>query len=226
MNEYDLLKGVAILLVVIGHVTIGFHDGNHGAESTRLAEMVTFGIYLFHMPLFMAISGAVYELSRRKAAYSRFRPFVGNKIRRIIIPYFLAGFLALLPVLVFTTPGLSFSQPSTWFKILLAEDCRHLWYLLALFWIFLLQFGADRLKINLWWLFGFTCLLTLCVSWTAPDFRFMCFNMALRKWPSFILGMIMVRYLNHVSLKNSVILSAIGGGVLHNCHRPVAQPIH
>lgn len=212
LNEYDLLKAVAIVLVIVGHVTIGFTPQTYTGQSTRLAQLVTSGIYLFHMPLFMAVSGAVYELSRGKLSYQKFIPFVKVKFKRIIIPYFVVGLCAVLPVLVYTTPGLSWNRFSTWAKILLAEDCRHLWYLLALFWLFVIQYFCDKARCNLWVLFVFACALTLSVSWIAPDFRFMCVTQALRHWPDFILGMIMVRYLNDVSFRKSLISCIIIGG--------------
>ena len=210
LNEYDVLKAFAIILVVIGHVTILFTPTSHPQDDTRIAQAITFGIYLFHMPLFMAISGAVYQLSKRKPLYNEFWPFVKNKLKRIIIPYYLVGLLALLPVMVYIYPDTEWSDTQTWMKILLAKDCRHLWYLLALFWIFIFQFVADRLQLNLWGLFIISSALTLAVNWLWPDFDIMCVRMALRKWPCFILGMIMVRDLNNISLRKILLISAIG----------------
>lgn len=213
INEYDVLRAFAIILVVIGHITILFKPTSHPQDDTRIAQAITFGIYIFHMPLFMAISGAIYQLSKSKVIYSKFLPFLINKFKRIIIPYFCVGIFALLPVLVFITPHQTWSDPETWLKILWAKDCRHLWYLLALFWIFILQFTADRLHINLWFLLVFSSILTLARSWVLPQHQILCLNMALRYWPIFILGMIMVRYLNDLSMCKALNISVIGGGV-------------
>lgn len=213
INEYDILKAFAIILVVIGHITILFTPDSHPQNNTKLAQYITFGIYLFHMPLFMSISGAVYQLSKNKPQYQRFWPFVINKLKRIIIPYYLIGICALLPVLVYINAKVQWSDAETWFKILLAKDCRHLWYLLALFWIFLLQFTADKLRINLWALFVFSSILTLAVSWFVPDLNFMCINMALRKWPCFILGMLMARNYSNLPIYKALALP-ISGGVI------------
>ncbi len=210
LNEYDVLKAFAIILVVIGHITILFTPTTHPHEDTRLAQAVTFGIYLFHMPLFMSISGAVYQLNKNKSVYQNFDSFIFNKFKRVIVPYFCIGFLALLPVLVYTNSDLSWSDPSTWMKILLAKDCRHLWYLLALFFIFIFQFVADRLKINLWILFALTSVWTLTQSWLLPNLNLLCIHMAFRKWPCFILGMIMVRYLDKISLRNAFLIGLTG----------------
>lgn len=212
-NEYDILKAFAIILVVVGHITILFKPDAYPNEDVRLPGFITFGIYLFHMPLYMAISGAVYQLSRSKAKYQKFVPFVINKLRRIIVPYYLVGLLVLLPVMVYTNQDLCREGVTTFNKILLATDCRHLWYLLALFWIFILQFSADKLQTNLYVLFAIASVLTLVVSWCLPTFHFMCFEMALRYWPCFILGIIMVKNVDKYPIRRSVLASIAGVGL-------------
>ena len=211
VNEYDVLKSMAILLVVLGHITILFTPESYPNADTRLAQYITFGIYLFHMPLFMVISGAVYQLCKAKDKYNHFSLFVKNKLKRVIVPYFLIGFIVLLPALVLRYPDVCFFDSETWLKILLAKDCRHLWYLLALFWIFLLQYGADCLKINLWVLLLITSAITLGLSVFAPDFKFFCLNMAFRKWPCFILGILLIKYQYRFSRNQMIIISMIGG---------------
>ena len=57
-NKHDLLKVFAILLIVVGHVT------NH--YEVHWAKLITFAIYIFHMPLFIAVSGAVHMIRRDK----------------------------------------------------------------------------------------------------------------------------------------------------------------
>lgn len=58
----DTLKGIAIFLVVLGHVLDGFIDS--GFQYNGNFEVNVFrGIYIFHMPLFMAISGYVFALA-------------------------------------------------------------------------------------------------------------------------------------------------------------------
>lgn len=54
----DLAKGLTILLVVLGHVIIGLFDANlyTGTTQTYLLASIQ-SIYLFHMPVFFALSG-------------------------------------------------------------------------------------------------------------------------------------------------------------------------
>ena len=65
-NYIDLLKGIAIFLVVLGH-----HD-----------TVLTNYIYSFHMPLFFFISGIFHS------NYDSYKKFIIKKIKVLIIPYF------------------------------------------------------------------------------------------------------------------------------------------
>ncbi len=60
----DTCKGIAIILVVMGHII----DGNmaKGALSGHVWEIIYNVIYLFHMPLFFVLSGVALAASKRK----------------------------------------------------------------------------------------------------------------------------------------------------------------
>lgn len=60
----DACKGIAIILVVMGHII----DGNmaKGALSGYAWEIIYNIIYLFHMPLFFVLSGVALAASKRK----------------------------------------------------------------------------------------------------------------------------------------------------------------
>lgn len=210
VNEYDILKSFAIILVVIGHITILFTPEAYPHKNVKLAQFITFGIYLFHMPLFMSISGAVYQLSQTKPKYRNFKSFILNKVKRILVPYFLVGLLALLPVLLYLDHSTSIFNHGTFLKILLAQDCRHLWYLLALFWIFMFQYICDKLKITPSVTLVFSICLAVTLTYLTPDFHFLCIEMAIHYWPYFIMGIIMEKRLKHVDSAKSIIISILG----------------
>lgn len=72
--EYDVLRVILTLLVIIGHCSgYGISTPYGGCDYSslvipelsffaRLASEVSRLIYLFHMPLYMALSGALYRL--------------------------------------------------------------------------------------------------------------------------------------------------------------------
>lgn len=71
--EYiDILKGIGIVLVVLGHIT-------------KDRELFQF-IYAFHMPLFFIVSG--YFLHEKKN-------FIISQAKSLLIPYFVFGILSL-----------------------------------------------------------------------------------------------------------------------------------
>ena len=67
----DIAKGIAILLVIVGHV-----------KQTPLPLKVW--LYTFHMPLFFLCSGMVFSLRR----YPTFALFVKSRLRSLVWPYF------------------------------------------------------------------------------------------------------------------------------------------
>ena len=99
----DSLKGVLIILVVVGH----FRYANY-----RYMTIVNDVIYSFHMPLFIFLSGyVVTELSFTKLA---------KRIRMLVLPFFFIGTLFSL-----CYKGNAFS----WFQI---ANKHYFWYLLIL----------------------------------------------------------------------------------------------
>ena len=77
--EYiDLIKGVGIILVLLGHLPIN--------------ETLHMQIYSFHMPLFMFISGLV---AFNRSDYG-FWSYFKQKFFRLLIPFFVIGGLSCL----------------------------------------------------------------------------------------------------------------------------------
>jgi fucose 4-O-acetylase-like acetyltransferase len=81
----DMTKGTAIFLVVVGHI-VSRNDIAPGAE--WYADLRA-GIYLFHMPLFMALSGLALGLSwRHRAHLSEVGGLVAQRLRQFAVPFF------------------------------------------------------------------------------------------------------------------------------------------
>lgn len=72
----DICKGIAILLVIIGHSGL----------TTGFAFDVKKLIYSFHMPLFFIISGYLFKKSTTKEF--KLLDFIYKKIKSLVIPYF------------------------------------------------------------------------------------------------------------------------------------------
>lgn len=70
----DMLKGVAIICVIMGHRTYG----DHGFLSKYLCAE----IYSFHIPLFFFLSGIVFSINK----YKSFKVFFIKKVKTILVP--------------------------------------------------------------------------------------------------------------------------------------------
>jgi len=88
-TEIDIAKGVAILLVVIGHLTQGFVPLGH-----EWFVQIKRYIYDFHMPLFMFLSGFVYQLVAEKKLRSEGAvKFIAHSARRLLPGWLLIGLI-------------------------------------------------------------------------------------------------------------------------------------
>lgn len=67
LDWLDVAKGIAIILVVAGHVTSNYVTGEPEAVSPAFHTLHWF-IYSFHMPLFLVISGFLFRSSLKKDA--------------------------------------------------------------------------------------------------------------------------------------------------------------
>lgn len=153
--ELDIMKVFGIFLVVFGHVTRMYTpDGLiQPIEHNGVMQILTKVIYSFHMPLFVFVSGMTFAyVSERKTSYQRFFPFVANKAKRLMIPYFAFAFFWVLPFMV----GFGFRDfwPYFFNGILLSFDSRHLWYVWMLFDVFMLFYGmrllVNKMKLPKW----------------------------------------------------------------------------
>lgn len=70
----DIAKGIAITLVVVGHISI-------------TPEAMKVWLYTFHIPLFFLCSGSVF----RPEKYDSFLVFLKRRINSLVVPYFAMG---------------------------------------------------------------------------------------------------------------------------------------
>ena len=77
--EIDRVTGFAIFLVVLGHVV-----ARQLPADNDWYGVLKFGIYLFHMPLFMFVSGLVFGHTHRPVtSLAEYRSWARKKIERL-----------------------------------------------------------------------------------------------------------------------------------------------
>lgn len=83
----DYLKAFACLLVVIGHLIQSLQKA--GIDNYEgLTSFINWFIYLFHMPLFMCMSGFLYCNKKQQFSWKDYKKFEIKKIFNLLVPYF------------------------------------------------------------------------------------------------------------------------------------------
>lgn len=133
----DVMKIICAILVVLGHVMSVYtpYAAIEMPEKSSIIIKLWRFIYSFHMPAFIAISGAIYSINKCKRQ-TNFLLFIQKKWKRLFIPYLVFLFLYTLPIMSFIQNGINFHQ--FFYEYILAANPRHLWYLFTLFFIFII----------------------------------------------------------------------------------------
>jgi acyltransferase len=184
--EYiDSLKGIGILLVLLGHVS--------GIPAT-LHDV----IYSFHMPLFFIISGFLF--SGKAPAYD----YVKKKTLRLIIPAWFMGLLCGGPFIILLLLG---KIDSTEFLSRLlgtmggypvADNnfhCSPIWFLFAIFWVDVLAMLLFKL-LGEHWLFVlfFVGVISGVIGQMFDGYFIFNLNIACTSIQYFIVGIILRRF--------------------------------
>lgn len=144
------LRFIAIILVLIYHSSI-LYTNDWELYSTKINSPILNNlahfINIFHMPLFFSISGVLFY-NKNNISFSTI--FI-KKIKRLIVPYLLIGILWVIPLryLCRYVPYLKHNfLYNVVFGILLGKDNGHLWFILALFFIFITSFFIEKFLKN------------------------------------------------------------------------------
>ena len=150
---YDILRVIATLLVVIGHCTYFNIITEYGGCDYsyllvdksfvfKVVSKLTSFIYLFHVPLFIALSGALFAKSLDRGRYASFMELLNKKAKRLVIPFIVVTLFYAVPIKFLS--GYYNASTSVFSDVLigqvLIQGNTHLWYLLTLFMIFLVVY--------------------------------------------------------------------------------------
>ncbi len=120
----DVLRGVAILLVVLGH-SIESYAQNGDFDSNVIFRV----IYSFHMPLFMFLSGAAATYSSKPMNFE----FIKKKFYALVIPFISWGLLSF-----YLNDNYRYMSLFTHIKRIVVAPDYGLWFL----WVLFLNFCA------------------------------------------------------------------------------------
>lgn len=204
INWIDLAKGMTIVLVVFGHVIIGLFDARiYSGLTQQLLLVLVQAIYLFHMPVFFALSGYFFTACR---TWPEFLDRLKKRSITIGIPYL--GFSVIL-CLLFQIGKNSVRQPVDWHALLdiWQKPIGPLWFLYVLFVVIiansLLSLFIKDIRMHL----GVAILLAVVANfWVFPIYAFQ----RLLIWtPFFLLGAYFRQYPLKGSWRRASLLLAI-----------------
>lgn len=125
IKRYDYIdrtKGLAILLVVMGHVLLFSLYMNGGADQSLCFKLIS----QFHMPLFIFLSGLVVKVT--EISWSKCATDIWKRIRTLLVPFFVFGVL------------LTYTRNGNVVTFITAQMKYGYWYLWVLFELYLLHY--------------------------------------------------------------------------------------
>lgn len=189
----ETLRGITILLVVIGHVIGSTPDGSMKIDFPSAWRYLYLWIDYIQMPLFTAISGWVYALAPVKVNIS-FGKFMQKKIYRLLFPMAIAATTYFLVQYIIPGTNQKGNIAEIW-KIYVFPYTIY-WYLPSLFIMFMMVVIIDKLKwaANLHgWI---TCVIAAYLGFIAVKGfipysipNLFSFKGALGQFPYFIIGL-------------------------------------
>lgn len=138
-TSIETLRGLAIILVVMGHVIGSAADGGMKVADDSFLRHLYYTFQYLRMPLFTVISGWVYALW--PAQNGQIIDFNIKKIRRLLIPLFLVG--GIYYTMQSVIPGTNFSYELKDIWRILVFPYTFYWYLQSLFIVFVLISFVD-----------------------------------------------------------------------------------
>ena len=193
INWLLILQGWAMLWVVIGHAFIGDLDKQSMWPEWERSLM---GIaYSFHMPLFMLVSGWLFYLTRLKTNENTppqlrlsdygerltkrwtYWAIVKDKALRILLPGFVFSIIALaiklaMPGEVTRQAGVGINEVVKSYLYPFDNPFRELWFIVALFWMFVLTPFWQWILKRKWTMWTTTAIL-LALHFYHPQTMFL-----------------------------------------------------
>ena len=160
-KEIDILKGIAIILVVLGHSI------SYLGESSKSWSLVNEVIYNFHMPIFFFASGflsnKILEFKKIELGYMK------NKAIRMLLPYCSCGLLYLVFRKVLSMAlGIKYDSAPLWKMLIGVNPSYSLWFLYVLFICLALSILFVR-KNNIVPIMIAALLLSVFLGFITPD---------------------------------------------------------
>ena len=140
----DYSKAFACLLVVIGHLLMSLRAIDNYRNVT---DFIVWFIYLFHMPLFMFLSGILYHKQTNISTLKDYKTFEFKKIINLAIPYVTFYSITMILSMIFSNSVNTPKGLDEWIGII-NNPMAPYWFLYALLSIFIIVPLLEKLFKN------------------------------------------------------------------------------
>lgn len=145
LNNCNFVKTILMIIVVLYHCMI-FWTGTWFNEtpvySSALLKFLSQWLNSFHIYGFALVSGYLFYFSRyEKRSYEKFIPFIINKAKRLLVPYWAISFIWVIPI---SSIFFGFSIERILKNFILGFAPEQLWFLLMLFNVFLIFYPLSH----------------------------------------------------------------------------------
>ncbi len=130
----DYTKAFACLLVVIGHLLMSLRSIDNYSTVT---EFIIWFIYLFHMPLFMCMSGMLYHKRTQIKTVKEYKKFELKKTINLLVPYITFYSITMALNMLFSSSVNTPKGTKEWLGIF-NNPISPYWFLYALLSIFII----------------------------------------------------------------------------------------
>lgn len=162
IDEYDVLRVILAVLVILGHCTYyqiatnsyGSCDYSMYTEPGlsalyRMAVYATALIYTFHMPLYMMLSGALFRYTEKMTGggrYDSLRALSTVKAKKLLIPFIVVTICYEVPLKYVSNYYVASKDviKDVFVGQILLQGNNHLWFLPTLFCAFILEFCMNH----------------------------------------------------------------------------------
>ena len=209
----DLVKGIAIGLVVIGHMLRGFVSSGMYSEYKNIFKYIDYTIYSFHMPLFFIISGALFKNSKKLENMNQYFLFIKKKVILLVIPYFVFSWIQIVIKLIMSNSVNNKVNIMDFFTIIF-NPIEQFWFLYSLMIIFIImgfidiKIKRDQIK------FIIIILSFLLANYTIIDLGIL--GNAISNIIYFYIGEKIIENKERIKINNNIIISLLALYIILN----------
>ncbi len=190
-ENIETLRGLAILLVVIGHAIGGSREYGLKISDDSYYRFAYFSLQYLRLPLFTTIAGFVYAL--KPVRQGELYKFIVGKGRRILVPFFCVGTLQFIIVSVVPYVHHPTNFSSLW--SIYFYPYAQFWFLQALT-LMLITIGCveNRIPLNSFCLWALCFAAAFLVNLFPLHVKLFSFTNFLYLFPFFLLGIGLKRF--------------------------------